>query len=124
MIMQAKNLSKAGNTFAEIQENRKRGMPVDMAKFDSTQHQFKEHLANFFHLLKDLSLPKDAESTTEPPEVEEEEEEQEADNKQEVALLVKQLIDHTFVKLVQCITDSTLDEEQFVELLRSIGNYL
>lgn len=39
-----------------------------------------------------------------------------------MATQVKYLIDVTFVKLIQCITAPVLDEEMFVEFLRSIGS--
>jgi len=126
-----------------MQENRQHGVPVDTAKFDSVQRHLRENLAAFFRLLKDLSAHKNrlsnsnltasptpdrverpssqiAAASVPPPSAAEQNGTTDT-KKSEVASLVKQLIDITFVKLIQTITAPVLDEELFVEYLRSIG---
>ncbi len=64
-------------------------------------------------LLKDLSKHKGATHA---------EEDNGEHQKNDVSASVKHLIDVTFVKLIQCITAPVLDEDLFVEYLRSIGS--
>ena len=118
IMTQARNLFKCGSTFGDLQDSRKRGIGIDNTKFNSSLVQFREALSVFFRLLKDLSIYANVTSAgsstnlLSPPQ---------NDSKQELAILVKQLIDHTFVKLVACITNVPLEEFVFVDLLKSIG---
>ena len=131
VIDQAKSVFKVGSQFTDLQENKNRGIAVDMHKYNTTISQLRDTLAAFFHLLRDLSIygtkannlnsgnnstnssTFSASNSTNTSNV---------INKQEAALIVKQLIDHTFVKLVNIVTSTHLDEEVFVDLLKTIGS--